>query len=518
MGWNEERSRKRVNDNDFHDFEVNVQDLRRTMDFHNLGTKDVRRVQGVHLYVDVPGFHGAVIAAGNDKQKQRKLVRAASVLRKVQWDLMAADEIGDIQRQAVRLHALAYKPYDADDESKAHLRAKAAVVHAITQNTYVIDVFDQVFDEVGFGSSAGLSGGTSYIANIGKHGNRELISLGTCANLAAKIIGDNDTVTVTQDLYELLSGNLKEQFSKSEVVAGVQSYRATGLRWSLHPELAKDLGVVWDAEKWRKKTEQYRDDLSLEEIEISDAATLIDPDSLTERNCKRTAAVTIYADLDGFTHYVQKAENDETVISLIRQFHMIRAEFHSVIGADYEGLVLQHRGDCILALLHMPCGSNHAKRCRKAVEIAIALQSSMEHVLNEHFDDREAIHVAVGLDVGKAFVTRLGKKGRRVGICFGPEVSSAERLQLRTGAKQIRISEEIYNQLDDEDVRGAFTQDEGTYVATELTFPKLDLVKEEKAARAGNLGASVKDGVVSVTTATTSNSGAWRNSRPWSSG
>lgn len=36
MGWNEERSRQRVKDRDFHDFEVDVQDLRRTMDFRNL--------------------------------------------------------------------------------------------------------------------------------------------------------------------------------------------------------------------------------------------------------------------------------------------------------------------------------------------------------------------------------------------------------------------------------------------------------------------------------------------------
>src|SRR5205823_2280 len=43
MAWDEQRSRDRVENNDFHDFEVDVQDLRRTMDFRNLGKKDVRR-------------------------------------------------------------------------------------------------------------------------------------------------------------------------------------------------------------------------------------------------------------------------------------------------------------------------------------------------------------------------------------------------------------------------------------------------------------------------------------------
>ena len=239
--------------------------------------------------------------------------------------------------------------------------------------------------------------------------------------------------------------------------------------------------------QWRRRTEEYRDSLPLREIEISDATTLIDVSTLTERNCKRTAAVAIYADLDGFTRYVQEAETNEKIVSLIRQFHMIRAEFHSVVGSDYDGLVLQHRGDCILAILHLPCGrDNHAKRCQKAVDIAIALQSSMQHVLNEHLKDRKEIHVAVGLDVGKAFVTRLGKKGRRVTICFGPEVSTAERLQIQSGAKQIRVSEAIYEQLDDDDLESEFSKDGDTYVATGLTFPKIDRKKEEKAARTGS--------------------------------
>lgn len=517
MSWNEQRSKQRVKDNDFHDFEVDVQNLRRAMDFHNLGTKDVRRVEAVHMYVDVPNFHLAVDDAGNDKQKQRKLVRAASILRKVQGDLLKEDEIGDIQRQTVRLHALAYKPYDSDDESHESDRVEQAVTHAITHNTYVLEVFNEMFKDVrNFSSAVGLASGTSYIANIGKHGNRELISLGSCANLAAKILGGRDTITVTSAMYDLLPDSLKKHFQKASEIAGVQTYQATGLRWSNHPELASELGVMWDEEKWRKKTEEHKNELPLDEIEISDATVLIDVKTLTERNCKRTAAVTFYADLDGFTRYVQEAESDENVVSLIRQFHMIRAEFHAVIESDYEGLVLQHRGDCILGILHLPCWDDkHEKRCQKAVDIAIALQSSIEHVLNEHLKDRKDIHVAVGLDVGKAFVTRLGKKGRRVSICFGPEVSNAERLQQSAAAKQIRISSEVYDQLDDEDLENEFTKKGVSYVASDLTFPKLDQKKEEKAAQNGSLEAVVEKSVVRVTSNASATVGTWQNSRLW---
>ena len=516
MAWDKDRSKERVERNDFHDQEVDVQNLKRSMDFSNLGTKDVRRAEGVHIYVDVPGFHKAVEDAGNDKQKQKKLVRAASVLRKVQGDLLDQDDVGDIQRQTVRLHALVHKPYDSDEENRTARRSQNAVTHAITQCTYVHDVFNDVFDEVCFDCAVGLAGGTSLIANIGKHGDRELISLGSCANLAAKVLGDKNTITITKGIYDDLSDSLQEHFKKSGIVGGVQTYRATGLRWSNQPELAKELGVSWSEEKWRKKTEKYRDDLPLNEIEISDAQVRIDVHALTERNCKRTEAVVFYADLDGFTRYVQEAEDNDAIVSLIRQLHMIRAEFHSVVGNDYEGIVIQHRGDCILGILHLPCGDEeHAKRCEKAVDIAIALQSSMEHVLNERLTDRKDIHLAVGMDVGKAFVTRLGKKGQRISICFGPEVSNAEQLQRTTGGKRIRISEEIYDQLIDEDTKKEFKYDGGSYVATDLTFPKLDEKREVGAAQAGTLGAAVEKGKVVVTTNASTTRGVWQNSKPW---
>ena len=278
------------------------------MDFHNLARKDVRRAQGVHLYVDMPGFHRAVEEAGDDLQKQRKLIRAASVLRKVQRDLMDEHDIGDIQRQTVRLHALQFRPYDAEKEEKSSKRSEQAVIHAITHNTYVEDVFSEVFDSANYDCACGLSGGTSYIANIGKGGRRELISLGSCANLAAKILlGEKQSICITDDVYSGLPECLKKHFKKDRQVAGNQVYKASKLKWSTHPELAKELGVNWDKDKWKKKTEDYKAKLPLADIEITDANVRIDVDSLTEKKCKRTQAIAYYADLDGFTKYVRTA-------------------------------------------------------------------------------------------------------------------------------------------------------------------------------------------------------------------
>ncbi len=224
----------------------------------------------------------------------------------------------------------------------------------------------------------------------------------------------------------------------------------------------------------------------------------------------------MFADLDGFTKYVQAAEDDDAVVSLIRQFHMIRAELHAVFESDYEGVVLQHRGDCILGISHLPSGEgNRAARCDGAVDIAIGMQSSMIDVLNKHLADRDDIHLAVGMDIGKTFVARLGKKGQRISICFGPEVNIAEELQRSVGGKKIRISENIYDLLTDDILKEQFKKDGDSYVATGLTFRKLDEEREARAADEGSLGAAVKEGKVTVSTSTATGSGVWHNSKPW---
>ena len=210
------------------------------------------------------------------------------------------------------------------------------------------------------------------------------------------------------------------------------------------------------------------------------------------------------------------SEDDEAVVSLVRQFHMIRTELHAVLETDYEGLVIQHQGDRIFGIVHMPCGMEKlSKRCQQATNVAIGLQSSMAHVLNAYLQDKKDIHLAVGVDLGTTLVSRLGKQGSRVVICLGPKVTTAEQLQLQSGAQHIRISDAVYRQLDDDDIKHQFKRDGDSYLAKRLTFPKLDEITEEKAAEAGTLGATVEGHRIHVTTAATSSPRPWRNSKPW---
>jgi class 3 adenylate cyclase len=526
MAWNEERSRRRVAAHDSSTFVVRVSDLCRDMDFENLGSQDVKRVHGAHIYADVPNFHLAVEDAGGNKEEQKKLLRAASVLRRVQDQLLGENDVKAIQYQAARLHCLNYKPYNSEEEesneNRRAERAKRSVIMAITLNSYLFDVFNGVFKEVRkFQSAVGISSGVSYVGNIGLHGERERIGLGSCANLGAKVLGGHDTITITSDVYEILPDDLKELFSKCGQIAGVGTYQAKGVRWSKYPELMDDLGVKFDEEALKQATEGHKDDLPLAEMDVIEPTTLINPTLLTEGNNRRTQAVAIFADIDGFTKHVQEAEKNEDVESLVRQLRMVRQEFHKVISDDYEGLVIQHQGDRVLALVHTPTGGDgHQKRCEIAVDVAIGIQSSMDHVLNKRLGDgQKNLRVAIGLDVGKALVTRLGKRGEKTVVFLGPEVESAEDLQLRSKGQEIRIGQAVYNALPEGSTKCGFSEDgKGAYVAFKLTFPELDRLEEEDAARANRMGVTVSDGQFSILTAKSFESRPLGDSKPWSSG
>lgn len=516
MPWNEKRATDRVANNDFHDQEVNVGELKRTTDFANLSKKDVRWADGAHVYSDIPNFHEAVGAAGNDQQKLRKVVRAASVLRRMEAAMEREFDVGHLQFQGARQHGLVYKPYN--DEAK---RAIAAIKFAITVNTFVEEVFNVVFEEVtDFAVASGIASGRSLIANVGHHGARELISLGTCANVAAKMLSTGETITITQEIYDVLEPPLKDEFKRDRKVADVQTYQASGLRWTTATELAEALDVSFDASKWTKKAEDARDALPLSDIKLSEAEVRIDLDALTERNCKRTSLVAIYADIDGFTKLVQTAEDDEAVVSLVRKLNMIRAEFHAVAKTDYEGVVLQHQGDRMFAILHMPGGDDgFAKRCRKGLEIAIGIQSSMIHVLKDHLGEAKELKVAVGLEIGPGVVTRLGKQGEREPVCLGKKVSAAEELQLSADGREIRISKTIYDEIADDNISEEFeAQDDGSYSATWLTFPRLGEKADEKAARANSLSSSGSGPLIKVTRDERQHPVPNANRRPYSAG
>lgn len=441
MGWNREKVQQRIKDRDFKSSEVEVTKHAKEMDFSNLGPKEVREVLGSHIYLDIRNIDSLVEEAGNDKDKQRKLIRALNTLLRAQNSLFPDQQI--IQVQSARLHIINFKPY----EDKANI-CKSSIVAALNYISFIHDVFNDVFHELtGLSCSAGSSHGKFFVGNIGKKGDRELISLGSSANWGAKILNGSGTLNITEESYLVLPADLKAIFSK-EVFKDRVIYSSKILSWNEYPELKKNYACDYDPEALKSLIKDYKDSIALADIDITGTIQKLDFTLLSAKNTKRFHTVTLFCDLDGFTTYISEAEKNGTVKELVRLFHGVRCELQNVVE-DFDGVPVQHRGDCLIATFNLPVDDEKKhKKIENVIQAAVGLLSSMEE-LNKYFKDYPNLNLAIGIDGGMTIATKLGTNGDKDKILIGNSVTKAENLQQdQTSGNEVVMTKHQYDLLE----------------------------------------------------------------------
>ena len=70
------------------------------------------------------------------------------------------------------------------------------------------------------------------------------------------------------------------------------------------------------------------------------------------KNSRRQDAVTVFADIDGFTAYVTKnIATDADSKYVIRALYVLRSELDAVLHTDFAGRKVRFIGDCVTGLL-----------------------------------------------------------------------------------------------------------------------------------------------------------------------
>lgn len=208
-------------------------------------------------------------------------------------------------------------------------------------------------------------------------------------------------------------------------------------------------------------------------------------DSLSIRNNKKVLAASVFADVSGFTAYVDAAETDEEKKDALRVFHAIRRELATVVKKDYEGVRVQYQGDRVQALFHLPKDEEEGI-VAEAVEAAVGLQFSIEHTIKEVLPEAEDLSLAVGVDVGTTLASKLGTRGHRDRICVGVPVENAADLEERSEGGRIAITRRVYEALPENLSEGfSYDSEADCYVADGLTAHKLDLAERASDHKAG---------------------------------
>jgi hypothetical protein len=468
MQWDIERSKERLQQERARIEKVGltISRLTREMDLANLSPTDARIVHGTHLYCHISNF-GEVLDSPLMRQDDfKRLHRLLHVLRIEQRYTLQQLFGGDkIQVQGPKFHGLMYRPYD-DDPALAW----KAVLAALALNLIVRDAIPVVWpDYPTLQPATGIDIGDCLVANIGAKGDRELISVGSAANYAAKILEGNDAITVGPKLWANLSKDQQALFFQ----AG-NSYVLNESAIEDHEEVIRQNSYAFSVQGAADRMQEIVDSLPLREIDSSDARVRIDFSLLGPRTMKTCSGVALFVDVDKYTSTIDALLGDEDQLGkAVQWLHLFRYEMHR-LTTDKDAAAVQHQGDRLQALSHLPYGDD-AEAMRAAIELCIDYNSSVEEVLNVDHAILGALQVSIGASFGPTVAIRSGIRGDLDSSCLSKHISDAEHWQISGVGGEIAISSTMYDAIEDEVIRDQFVYNKARscYVAKNLTWTKI---------------------------------------------
>lgn len=419
---------------------VTVVDYTRDTSLTSIPTNKAYRVDGVHIYVEIVNFDDMLWSTETEGETCHK--RALRFLnlhyRAVHRILTDANAIRvDFHNQ--RLHAVVAKPYG---ENSADDRVNRAVAIA----KLITDVLAETGEDDEKIPNArvriGIDTGKTLAVNNGRNGNREPLFLGRPANIAAKLASNNKAVGIY--LSNEARGAIDLEAAADPAKTKLSDEEIRDCEDSAKLGLSKDK-IVAD---WRNDNEANpigafafsRTTPPLKNLDIS---------VLTPGNSRRMEMVSIYADVDNFTTYVN-AHIDDDPEDVVRCLHVIRAEIDRVISVDFSGRRIRFIGDCIHG--HILEGTAYSTDTDETVSNAVlcagALRSSFNLALErlkENDVDTDDLGIAIGFEFGPGSITRLGMHGSRIRCSTGRSVLNSEKEQKRCDGEQTAIGQKAYD-------------------------------------------------------------------------
>jgi class 3 adenylate cyclase len=151
---------------------------------------------------------------------------------------------------------------------------------------------------------------------------------------------------------------------------------------------------------------------------------------------QRALVSVVFCDLRGFTAFAAEAEPEEVM--------QLLAEYYRSLGAivtRFEATVTSLSADGLMVLVNAPVPCQ--KPALRAVEIALAMQQEVQHLLGQWRRKGHAVGFGVGLSLGWATVGRVGYEGRQDYTAIGSVVNLAARLCASAEDRQILVDAAI---------------------------------------------------------------------------
>lgn len=453
--WNAQRSQARLATRYAEVETVSIVDYTKDTSLENIPVNKAYKMHAAHLYVDILNLRDMLHVTKDEGETcHKRTLRFLNLHYRAVHRILSETDARRVDFHNQRLHGVVAKPYGTDSERR---RVERAV--AIAQ--LIIDVLKETGDSDDKIPNAevrvGIDTGTALAVNNGRRGGREPLFLGRPANQAAKTAGHEPLTGIYLTNEARTAIGLKALDGDTHRTTALTTAQIEACVAAAKLDVSKDdIVEAWKDEQ--KNTPIGSVGFSRPTPPLRD----LDIQALSLANSKRFEAVSVYADIDGFSAYVENNIEDDPE-DVVRALHVLRSELDHVVSDDFEGRRVRFIGDCIHgALLDGTAYTTYTEETvSNAVLCAGGLRSGFSEAkkfLKEKKVVLDDLGLAIGFEFGPLSISRLGMKGDMVRCAVGRNVLNSETEQARCDGTETAIGEEAFDNGSDA-VRELFEDD-----------------------------------------------------------
>ncbi|KMO36534.1 guanylate cyclase [Methylobacterium variabile] len=404
-------------------------------------------VDGVHVYAQLLDYHDQIQEQGHETEASHKRVLQFLHLHYSATDRVVEEfEAQRVDYHGPRLHAVLVTP--TGDERQRVLRAVAFAV-ALKET---IEAAGRNFGGARLRTRVriGIDTGRAVAVSSGRGADLEPLFLGSPANYAAKLAeGDRPGIYLSDRARTVLSEpTLGWAMERSVALAADRQYGFANAGYGQAqsgfdpaPTQARVLAAV----------RALQSDLDLATLTSPEATfrfhrhepplKTIGFGELMPSRSIRMGLASVFADLSGFTAYVDACIQGGRVAEMTANLHVIRGELAACARDDFGARKVRFIGDCLHGLVAV--GTRLATESTATVDAAVMLAGG----LRSSFDlcrgmlpGLGTMGIAIGSEYGETPISRIGIRGDRSVRCASSKaVSSSEAIQSDLNGRQTAL-------------------------------------------------------------------------------
>lgn len=404
---------------------------------------------GVHVYANLLDYNAALMEAGRETEASHARALQLLHLHYSACDhLLAAFEIERVDFHGSRLHAVVLTPEGASNEGE---RIDKAIAFAAAFREMVALAGRRYGGELATAVRVGIDSGPAVAVNSGRRSEPEPLFIGSPANHAAKLAaGEEPGIYLTPRAAQARSGlpTLYPSRIAEEVERGMLGQGAVGATSRFRGRFDQAYaGFVADQDALLKASGGVRPAVFNFHYREPPLRT-IDFKDHPPSNTIRISLASLFADIDGFTAYVDDAMQTGQVARAVANLHVLRAEMAAVLQADFKGRKIRFIGDCLHGVLAVGSAREVDPRetIREAVLAAGGIRSSFD-LCKRVLSGIESLGIAIGVEYGTTPIGRLGVRGEASIRCSSSKATCvSEEMQSSCGGTETAIGERAYRE------------------------------------------------------------------------